>query len=58
MKFKNVKAAAVGFAASGAGTALFALGLLQAGIALNVVLPTSAPVWMGFGTTMFMALKD
>ncbi|MBI4016025.1 MAG: hypothetical protein HY362_04900 [Candidatus Aenigmarchaeota archaeon] len=57
-KIGHLRTAGTGFAASSAITAVFAAGLLQAGIPLNVVLPTSAPVWMGFGTTLFMVLKD
>jgi hypothetical protein len=34
-------------------------GLMDsAGIPMTTILPTSAPIWMGFATMLFMLLKD
>jgi ABC-type bacteriocin/lantibiotic exporter with double-glycine peptidase domain len=39
-------------------TTVFAVLLKLYSIPLTVILPTSAPVWMGFSTILFMAMRE
>lgn len=44
--------------ASTISTFFFALLLYEAKIPITVILPTSAPVWIGISTLVFMVLKE
>ena len=52
------KAFVSGLSLSAVIAASFGLGLLQLGIQKEVVLPTTAPIFVGFATMLFMVFKE
>lgn len=57
-QFSNYKALFAGFAVSTLITMVLATFLGVMTIPLTVILPTSAPIWIGIASMMFMAMKD
>ncbi len=53
----SVKALGYGITASSILSALFASVLNAAGIPVTVILPTTAPIWVGTATMLFMTLR-
>jgi hypothetical protein len=49
-----LKSVGIGFAI----TAVIAICMKTISMPLTVIFPTSAPIWMGFSTMLFMAVKD
>ena len=55
---KGTWALAGGLLASSAITLALAASMYMGGIHVTTILPTSAPIWMGFATMLFMLLKE
>ncbi len=51
-------ALAGGLLASSVITLALAASMHLGGIHITTILPTSAPIWMGFSTMLFMLLKE
>lgn len=49
-----MKSLGIGFSV----TVIIALFMSAIGMPLTVIFPTSAPIWMGLSTMLFMAMKD
>ena len=56
-KRKGLSAMITGLAVSSVLTASMAVIMNISGIPLTTILPTSAPIWMGFATMLFMLLN-
>ncbi len=48
----------IGLMASSIITGIMMISMFTASLPVGIVLPTSAPIWMGFSTMFFMTLKD
>ncbi|MBI2141917.1 hypothetical protein HYU15_00315 [Candidatus Woesearchaeota archaeon] len=57
-QFSNYRALFMGLAVSSLITMGFATFLGVMTIPLTVILPTSAPIWIGITSLIFMAMKD
>ena len=57
-KIDEWKAVVYGFACSTLFTMVLAILLKIIGIPITVILPTSAPIWIGIATMVFMVLKE
>ena len=57
-KNKGWKALVSGIFISSLITLSFAQLLFTANIPITVILPTSAPIWIGIATMIFLTLKD
>jgi ABC-type bacteriocin/lantibiotic exporter with double-glycine peptidase domain len=58
-KVKNrIKSATLGFIVSTTFTAIMASIMLASGIPIFVILPTSAPIWIGISNITYMLLSE
>jgi hypothetical protein len=55
---KGFSALAIGLIASSLITIFIAGFMNSAEIPVTTILPTSAPIWVGFSTMLFMLLKE
>ncbi len=56
-KATSVRALSLGLTGASFITVMLMSIMFMSGLSVNVVLPTSAPIWMGFSTMFFMTLK-
>ena len=57
-QFSNYRALFAGFSVSTLITMVFATFLGAIAMPLTVILPTSAPIWIGIASLIFLAVKD